>query len=74
MVLGVSNVGHSSYIPAKNKSSDNTDDQIKSLQSQADELKKQISEIRSGASKAESVLIASTSLSPLSGLVLTVLI
>lgn len=48
MVQGISNVSHSSYIPAKNKSSDDTDNQIKSLQSQADELKKQISEIRSG--------------------------
>ncbi|MFL0253267.1 FlxA-like family protein [Clostridium neuense] len=48
MSISISNVTHGNYIPTKNKSSDDTDNQIKSLQSQEDGLKKQISEIRSG--------------------------
>lgn len=50
MVKDVSNTSNTSYIPTKNKSNDNIDNEIKSLQGQADELKKQISQIRSGKS------------------------
>lgn len=49
MVKTISHVNHS-YAPTKSKSADNTDDQIKSLQGQVDDLKKQIAEIRSGKS------------------------
>lgn len=50
MVKGISSIGHNAYTPVKSKSTDNTDNEIKSLQSQIDELKKQISEMQSGKS------------------------
>lgn len=50
MVGSISNIGHGSYMPVKSKSTDNTDSEIKSLQGQVDELKKQVSEIQSGKS------------------------
>lgn len=50
MVGSISNIGHNTYTPVKSKSTDNTDSEIKSLQSQIDEIRKQISEMQSGKS------------------------
>lgn len=48
MVNSILHANNSSHMAIKQKATDDIDNQIKSLQSQADELKKQISEIRSG--------------------------